>query len=170
MWRRQLRLMGIPSVSPLTWCWCWIEKSGAQNKNLKRQIRYICVFVPQVIFSACELGVFDLLLKSQEPLSAQHVARELETSEDGMERLLDALVGIEILEVENTKGTGEEEAGATISSVTLYLSRPLYLWRTTLTTGHEVTSCMTVLQIIKREQRLSRKWWKKHHHMTKMTS
>lgn len=53
--------------------------------------------------------MFDLLLKSQEPLSAQHVARELETSEDGMERLLDALVGIEILEVENTKGTGEEE-------------------------------------------------------------
>ncbi|KAM8736897.1 acetylserotonin O-methyltransferase 2 [Acanthopagrus schlegelii] len=61
--------------------------------------------VSKVIFSACELGVFDLLLKSQEPLSAQHVARELETSEDGMERLLDALVGIEILEVENTKGT-----------------------------------------------------------------
>lgn len=123
MWRRQLRLMGIPSVSPLTWCWCWIEKSGAQNKNLKRQIRYICVFVPQVIFSACELGVFDLLLKSQEPLSAQHVARELETSEDGMERLLDALVGIEILEVENTKGTGEEEEEAGLQSALW-----LYTW------------------------------------------
>ncbi len=63
----------------------------------------------QVIFSACELGVFDLLLKSQEPLSAQHVSRELSTSVDGMERLLDALVGIEILEVETTNGTGEEE-------------------------------------------------------------
>ncbi|XP_033498991.1 acetylserotonin O-methyltransferase 2 [Epinephelus lanceolatus] len=59
----------------------------------------------KVIFSACELGVFDLLLKSQEPLSAQHVAQELRTSEDGMERLLDALVGIEILEVENMDGT-----------------------------------------------------------------
>lgn len=63
---------------------------------------------PQVIFSACELGVFDLLLRSQEPLSAQHVAQELGTSLDGMERLLDALVGIEILEVEKTDGTGEE--------------------------------------------------------------
>lgn len=61
--------------------------------------------VSKVIFSACELGVFDLLLKSQEPLSAQHVARELGTSVDGMERLLDALVGIEILEVETTNGT-----------------------------------------------------------------
>ncbi|KAM7376372.1 hypothetical protein PAMP_006113 [Pampus punctatissimus] len=64
--------------------------------------------VSKVIFSACELGVFDLLLKSQEPLSAQHVARELGTSVDGIERLLDALVGIEILEVETTDGTGEE--------------------------------------------------------------
>ncbi|XP_026164564.1 acetylserotonin O-methyltransferase 2 [Mastacembelus armatus] len=60
--------------------------------------------VSKVIFSACELGVFDLLLKSQEPLSAQNVARELSTSVDGMERLLDALVGIEILEVETTDG------------------------------------------------------------------
>lgn len=63
----------------------------------------------QVIFSACELGVFDLLLKTQEPLTAQHVARELSTSVDGMERLLDALVGIEILEVETADGTGEEK-------------------------------------------------------------
>ncbi|XP_038160566.1 acetylserotonin O-methyltransferase 2 [Cyprinodon tularosa] len=60
--------------------------------------------VSKVIFSACELGVFDLLLKSHEALSAQHVAQELGTSVDGMERLLDALVGIEILEVEREKG------------------------------------------------------------------
>lgn len=53
--------------------------------------------------------MFDLLLKSQEPLSARHVAQELNTSVDGMERLLDALVGIEILEVETTNGTGEKE-------------------------------------------------------------
>lgn len=61
---------------------------------------------PQVIFSACEQGVFDLLLQSQKPLSAAEVARELGTSEDGMERLLDALVGVEVLEVELTQGTG----------------------------------------------------------------
>lgn len=61
--------------------------------------------ISKVIFSACELGVFDLLLNSQEPLSARHIAAELKTSEDGMVRLLDALVGIEILEVEVTDGT-----------------------------------------------------------------
>ncbi|KAM9708441.1 acetylserotonin O-methyltransferase 2 [Menidia menidia] len=69
-------------------------------------LEYINGFrVSKVIFSACELGVFDLLLKSQEALSARHVAQELGASEDGMERLLDALVGIEILEVEKTERT-----------------------------------------------------------------
>ncbi|XP_072221960.1 acetylserotonin O-methyltransferase 2 [Leuresthes tenuis] len=69
-------------------------------------LEYINGFrVSKVIFSACELGVFDLLLKSQEALSAQHVAQELGSNVDGMERLLDALVGIEILEVEKTDGT-----------------------------------------------------------------
>lgn len=70
---------------------------------------YPCYYSPQVIFGACELGVFDLLLRSPEPLSAQHVAQELGASVDGTERLLDALVGIEILEVETSEGTGEVE-------------------------------------------------------------
>lgn len=50
--------------------------------------------------------MFDLLLQSQKSLSAAEVARELGASEDGMERLLDALVGVEVLEVELTQGTG----------------------------------------------------------------
>ncbi|XP_062863368.1 acetylserotonin O-methyltransferase 2 [Trichomycterus rosablanca] len=61
--------------------------------------------VSKVIFSACELGVFDLLLRSQKPLSAAEVAQELAASRDGVERLLDVLVGIEILEVELRQGT-----------------------------------------------------------------
>ncbi|KAF5895332.1 acetylserotonin O-methyltransferase-like [Clarias magur] len=61
--------------------------------------------VSKVIFSACEQGVFDLLLQSQKSLSAAEIARDLGTSEDGMERLLDALVGIEVLEVEIMQGT-----------------------------------------------------------------
>lgn len=51
--------------------------------------------------------MFDLLLQSQRALSAEMVARELGTSVDGVERLLDVLVGIEILEVETVEGTGE---------------------------------------------------------------
>ncbi|XP_044021598.1 acetylserotonin O-methyltransferase 2 isoform X2 [Siniperca chuatsi] len=82
--------------------------------------------VSKVIFSACELGVFDLLLKSQEPLSAQHVAQELSTSVDGMQRLLDALVGIEILEVETTDGTGSAKS---LHEMIIYQSQTIYpLW------------------------------------------
>lgn len=76
--------------------------------------------VSKVIFSACELGVFDLLLRSQEPLSAQHMAQVLSTSVDGMERLLDALVGIEILEVETTNGTASYSSTDVAS---LYLAK-----------------------------------------------
>ncbi|XP_054470394.1 acetylserotonin O-methyltransferase 2 [Anoplopoma fimbria] len=97
--------------------------------------------VSKVIFSACELGVFDLLLKSQEPLSAQHVAQELSTSVDGMERLLDALVGMEILEVETTDGTAlysstdvanlylAKGSGKSLHDMVIYQSQTTYpLW------------------------------------------
>lgn len=63
----------------------------------------------QAMFSACELGVFDLLLGSQKPLTARHVAQELNTNLCSTERLLDTLVAMEILEAETTKGTGEGE-------------------------------------------------------------
>uniref|UniRef100_A0A8C1WJ31 Acetylserotonin O-methyltransferase n=2 Tax=Cyprinus carpio TaxID=7962 RepID=A0A8C1WJ31_CYPCA len=61
--------------------------------------------ISKAIFSACELGVFDLLLQSQKPMSAVEVAQKLGTSEDGVERLLDVLVAIEIVDVEVVQGT-----------------------------------------------------------------
>ncbi|XP_037342832.2 acetylserotonin O-methyltransferase 2 [Pungitius pungitius] len=76
--------------------------------------------VSKVIFSACELGVFDLLLRSPEPMSARRVARELSTSVDGTERLLDALVGMEILEVETSDG---EAVYSSTDVANLYLAR-----------------------------------------------
>ncbi|XP_053701643.1 acetylserotonin O-methyltransferase 2 [Synchiropus splendidus] len=97
--------------------------------------------VSKVIFSACELGVFDLLLRAQEPMSAQVIARELGASVDGMERLLDALVGVEILEVETKEGTAyysstdvsnlylAKSSTKSVHSMILYLSRTIYpLW------------------------------------------
>jgi len=51
--------------------------------------------------------LFDLLLQSQKPLNAAEVAQKLSTSEDGIERLLDVLVAIEIVDVEVVQGTGE---------------------------------------------------------------
>lgn len=51
--------------------------------------------------------MFDLLLQSQKPMSAVEVTQKLGTSEDGIERLLDVLVAIEIVDVEVSQGTGE---------------------------------------------------------------
>ncbi|XP_044147515.1 acetylserotonin O-methyltransferase-like [Bufo gargarizans] len=62
--------------------------------------------VSKTIFSACELGVFDLLHEVQEPISAATIAGRLSTTEDGMERLLDVCVGLKLLKVDlkNNKG------------------------------------------------------------------
>lgn len=60
--------------------------------------------ISKAIFSACELGVFDLLLQSQKPLSAAELAQKLGTSQDGIERLLDLMVAIEIVDVEVVQG------------------------------------------------------------------
>lgn len=63
--------------------------------------------ISKVMFTACELGVFDLLLESGEPLSTDAIAARLGTSATGMERLLDACVGLKLLAVELTQGGAE---------------------------------------------------------------
>ncbi|KPP71417.1 acetylserotonin O-methyltransferase-like [Scleropages formosus] len=84
-------------------------------------LEYINGFrVSQVIFSACDLGVFDLFLRSPTPLSAEAVARELGASEGGTERLLDVLAGFHILEVEVVEGKALY-SGTDVSN--LYLSK-----------------------------------------------
>uniref|UniRef100_A0A8C0QS20 Acetylserotonin O-methyltransferase n=1 Tax=Chelonoidis abingdonii TaxID=106734 RepID=A0A8C0QS20_CHEAB len=56
--------------------------------------------VSNIMFTACELGVFGLLLASEGSLSSDAIAERLGTSVSGMERLLDACVGLKLLEVE----------------------------------------------------------------------
>lgn len=60
------------------------------------------------MFTACELGVFDLLLQSGRPLSLDVIAARLGTSIMGMERLLDACVGLKLLAVELRREGGKE--------------------------------------------------------------
>ncbi|XP_054830741.1 acetylserotonin O-methyltransferase [Eublepharis macularius] len=79
--------------------------------------------ISKVIFAACELGVFDLLSKSEETLSLRTIAEELGTSLQGMERLLDACVGLKILAVE-VKKEGAFYGNTKISSLYLTKSSP----------------------------------------------
>ncbi|OCT91072.1 acetylserotonin O-methyltransferase [Xenopus laevis] len=56
--------------------------------------------VSKTMFTACELGIFDLLHKSDEALSALTISSHLGTSADGTDRLLSACVGLKLLKVE----------------------------------------------------------------------
>ncbi|KAL7983812.1 hypothetical protein Chor_000688, partial [Crotalus horridus] len=53
-----------------------------------------------IIFSASQLGVFDLLRESGELMSPATVAEHLKTSLTGMKMLLEACVGLKVLKVE----------------------------------------------------------------------
>ncbi|XP_062982308.1 acetylserotonin O-methyltransferase-like [Elgaria multicarinata webbii] len=61
--------------------------------------------VSKIMFTASELGVFDLL-KSEKLLTAGTIAERLGTSPTGMERLLDACVGFKFLRVERKEKEG----------------------------------------------------------------
>lgn len=67
------------------------------------------------MFTACELGVFDLLLESGKPLSSDAIAARLGANTMGMKRLLDACVGLKLLAVEMTQEGGNKDRGMGIS-------------------------------------------------------
>ncbi|KPP77186.1 acetylserotonin O-methyltransferase-like, partial [Scleropages formosus] len=72
------------------------------------------------LFAACELGVFDFLLASERPMSAAQVAAGLGTDVDGMERLLSACAGLELL---GTQAAGGEVLYSNTDMSRMYLSR-----------------------------------------------
>lgn len=79
----------------------------------------------EVLFAACELGVFDLLAEAPGPLSAAAVAAGLGTSPRGTERLLDACVSLKLLRVDTTGGgRGEGPGVAEDARVTRAVSAP----------------------------------------------
>ncbi|CAH2220536.1 acetylserotonin O-methyltransferase, partial [Pelobates cultripes] len=57
-----------------------------------------------VFFSACELNVFDVLAGSEVPLPLSAISELLGTSIRGTEILLDACVGLKLLEADNQNG------------------------------------------------------------------
>ncbi|XP_073422041.1 acetylserotonin O-methyltransferase-like [Dendrobates tinctorius] len=79
--------------------------------------------VSKTLFTACELGVFDFLYEAQEPVSAATIASRLNTSVDGMERLLDACVGLKLLKVDWKNNEGYY-SNTDVSTVYLVKSSP----------------------------------------------
>ncbi|KAH0624608.1 hypothetical protein JD844_032257 [Phrynosoma platyrhinos] len=62
--------------------------------------------ISKIMFTAAELGVFDLLRESEEPLTASAIAECLDTSHVGMERLLEACVFLKFLRMEKKDNKG----------------------------------------------------------------
>ncbi|XP_069800984.1 acetylserotonin O-methyltransferase-like [Dendropsophus ebraccatus] len=92
---------------------CSLEKPGYPQKLFDYMDGFA---VSKTMFTACELGVFDLLHEVQEPMSAATIASRLSTSVDGMERLLNACVGLELLKVDlkNNEGYYSNTDGSTV--------------------------------------------------------
>nr|XP_060622869.1 acetylserotonin O-methyltransferase-like [Anolis sagrei ordinatus] len=57
--------------------------------------------ISKVMFTAAELGVFDLLSESEEPLTSVAIAERLGTRHIGMQRLLEACVALKLLRIES---------------------------------------------------------------------
>ncbi|XP_054979579.1 acetylserotonin O-methyltransferase [Sorex araneus] len=72
--------------------------------------------VSQVLFAACDLGVFDLLAEAPEPLDAATVAARLGTSARGTGPLLDTCVSLRLLAVQTRGGVAVYSNGQLAST------------------------------------------------------
>ncbi|NXA46784.1 ASMT methyltransferase, partial [Nothocercus julius] len=108
--------------------------------------------VSKVLFTACELGVFDLLLESGEPLSSDAIAAHLGTSPIGMERLLDVCVGLKLLAVEVTR-EGAYYRNTEISNLYLTKSSPKSQYHIMMYYSNTVYLCWHYLTDAVREGR-----------------
>ncbi|XP_032081973.1 acetylserotonin O-methyltransferase-like [Thamnophis elegans] len=95
MQRTTVQLSGATMSSP--------EEAENINMMFHHQHSFI---TSKIIFTASELGVFDLLRESGELLSSATVAERLKTSLTGMQMLLEACVGLKVLKVEWKEGKG----------------------------------------------------------------
>uniref|UniRef100_A0A8C9CPD2 Acetylserotonin O-methyltransferase n=1 Tax=Phocoena sinus TaxID=42100 RepID=A0A8C9CPD2_PHOSS len=76
----------------------WCVRLSVVLKRIKAESGFCRC--PEVLFAACELGVFDLLAEVLEALGSAAVAAPLGVSSRGTELLLDACVSLKLLQVE----------------------------------------------------------------------
>ncbi|XP_066455974.1 acetylserotonin O-methyltransferase-like isoform X3 [Eleutherodactylus coqui] len=109
-------------------------------------------FISKIMFTACELGVFDLLHELEEPASAATIATRLSTSVDGMERLLNACVGLNLLKVDLKNNEGYY-SNTDVSDVYLVKSSPRTLYHMMMYYTQTVyTCCQYFTQAVRSEE------------------
>ncbi|XP_056414783.1 acetylserotonin O-methyltransferase-like isoform X2 [Hyla sarda] len=96
--------------------------------------------VSKTMFTACELGVFDLLHEAQEPIPAATIASRLGTSVDGMERMLDACVGLKLLKFDLKNNEGYY-SNTDVSTMYLVKSSPRTLYHMMMYYSNTIYMC-----------------------------
>ncbi|XP_018419627.1 PREDICTED: acetylserotonin O-methyltransferase [Nanorana parkeri] len=108
--------------------------------------------VSKTMFTACELGIFDLLHDVGEPLSAAAIASHLCTNVDGTDRLLSACVGLKLLKAE-MKNMEAYYSNTDVSAVYLVKSSPKSLYHMMMYYSNTMYTCWQFLPQAVREGR-----------------
>ncbi|KAM9321344.1 acetylserotonin O-methyltransferase-like [Gastrophryne carolinensis] len=106
--------------------------------------------VSKTMFTACELGVFDLLHDVSEPMSAATIASHLGTNMEGTERLLSACVGLKLLKAE-MKNMETYYSNSDISDIYLVKSSPKSLYHMMMYYSQTMYNCWNFLPQAVRE-------------------
>ncbi|XP_015259621.1 PREDICTED: acetylserotonin O-methyltransferase isoform X1 [Cyprinodon variegatus] len=108
--------------------------------------------ISKTVFTSCELGVFDVLLAAERPLSAEEISQVVGASLDGMQRLLAACTGLQLLKTHQDQGqvfySNTEQ-----SRVFLTRSSPLSLYQSIQYSSRTIYLCWHYLTDAVREGR-----------------
>ncbi|XP_034042122.1 acetylserotonin O-methyltransferase [Thalassophryne amazonica] len=126
---------------------------AAASAYPKKILEYMEGFlISKALFTSCELGVFDVLLSAERPLSAEEICQAVGASLDGTQRLLAACTGLQLLSAHHSNGrmfySNTEQAS-------VYLTRcsPLSLYHSIQYTSKSIYLCWHYLTDAIREGR-----------------
>ncbi|TKS67384.1 Acetylserotonin O-methyltransferase [Collichthys lucidus] len=129
------------------------EGTPAADMYPRKILEYMEGFlVSKVVFSSCELGVFDLLLSAERPLSAEEISQAVGASLDGTQRLLAACTGLKLL---NTLQDNGQVLYSNTEQASVYLTRssPLSLYQSIQYSSRTIYLCWHHLTDAVREGR-----------------
>ncbi|XP_034741959.1 acetylserotonin O-methyltransferase [Etheostoma cragini] len=129
------------------------EGTHAADMYPRKILEYMEGFlISKTVFSACELGVFDVLLASERPLSAEEISQAIGASLDGTQRLLAACSGLQLL---NTHQDNGQVFYSNTEQARVYLTRssPVSLYQSIQYSSRTIYLCWHYLTDAVREGR-----------------
>ncbi|XP_012705582.2 acetylserotonin O-methyltransferase [Fundulus heteroclitus] len=108
--------------------------------------------ISKTVFTSCELGVFDVLLAAERPLSAEEISQAVGASVDGTQRLLAACTGLQLLNTQWEDGQAFY-SNTEQSRVFLTRSSPLSLYQSIQYSSRTIYLCWHYLTDAVREGR-----------------